>query len=69
MMFARYGKVNDRAEYKLAHLKYNAPVMAETIGGKGNFSAAYLQAAFVAYTKLKSKHENRIQSLDDLLGI
>lgn len=69
MMFARYGKENDRAEYTLAHLRYNAPIMVETIGGKGNFSAAYLQAAFVAYTKLKSKHENRIQSLDDLLGI
>ena len=69
MMFDKYGKADERVEYETDQLTYRSPVLSETINSKGAFSVDYLSAAFVAYKTLRSRHENRVQSLDDLLDI
>lgn len=69
MMVDLYGKPNERVDYEIGQLTYKSPVLSEIINGKGAFSADYLRSAFAAYKMLRARHENRLQSLDDLLDI
>ncbi|MNN64753.1 hypothetical protein D3C81_1802090 [compost metagenome] len=50
-------------------LSYKHPVYSEFLHWEGNFSIKYLQAAYSGFKKIKSKHENRLQKLDSLLGL
>lgn len=68
-MYQAYGKKDERVEYETSRMTYRTPVLADTIEEGGAFSRAYISAAFDAYKELRRRHEKRLQSLDDLLGI
>jgi predicted NACHT family NTPase len=69
-LYKKYNKEGRQStRYLTKDLSYKSPVLSDVMKGKGAFSIDYLQAAFEAYKKLKLKHENCSQNLDELLGI
>lgn len=50
-------------------LSSKQPVYNDLLNWEGHFSIKYLQAAYLGYKKIKSKHDNRLQKLDTLLGL
>ena len=50
-------------------LSYKHPIFNDLLNWEGNFSIKYLQAAYTTFKKMKSRHDNRLQKLDSLLGL
>ncbi|GAB5341247.1 NACHT domain-containing protein [Pseudomonas fluorescens] len=50
-------------------LTYKHPIYNDLLTWEGRFSIKYLQAAYLGYKKIKSRHDNRIQRLDTLLSM
>lgn len=66
-LIERYG-ASETITIPSKKLSYKHPVYSEFLHWEGNFSIKYLQAAYSGFKKIKSKHENRLQKLDSLLG-
>ncbi|MGF6093155.1 NACHT domain-containing protein [Pseudomonas sp. 18173] len=60
---------NESKSFHFSKLTYKSPILRDVIEGEGRFSLKYLQCVFLAYKKMKIKHSNRLETLDNLLGI
>jgi len=69
LMMNKYGKPNRRISYNSNEITYRTPAFSDLLNSKGVFSIEYLQAVYEAYVKLKLKHENRLQDIDELLDL
>jgi len=63
------GRIQNRLRFPTKGMTQKTPVLLDIVYGQGTFSIVFLQTAFDAFIKLKSKHENRIENLEGLLGI
>lgn len=64
-----FGSVNEKVKIPSNKLSYKHPVYNDLLKWEGHFSVKYLQAAYLGYNKIKSKHDNRLQKLETLLGL
>ncbi|WP_263220117.1 NACHT domain-containing protein [Pseudomonas atacamensis] len=69
VLIQEYGDGTSVLRIPTGKLSYKHPVFNELLNWEGSFSIRYLQAAYMGFKKIKSRHENRLQRLDSLLGI
>jgi hypothetical protein len=68
-MYETYGTPGTTVTFKTSTMTYNTPPLSDLLNFEGRFSVKYLQALHLGYKRLKSKHSNRLESLDALLGV
>ncbi|UFP98423.1 NACHT domain-containing protein [Pseudomonas fitomaticsae] len=69
-MVATYGiPKKEVTRFSTSTMTYKTPILNELLHFEGRFSIKYFKALFAGYKRLKSKHTNRLESLDRLLGI
>lgn len=69
MLIKEFGDDKKTIRIPSGKLSYKHPVFNDLLNWEGNFSIKYLQAVYVGFKKIKSKHDNRLQKLDSLLGV
>lgn len=68
-LIKEFGDEHKTIRVPTSKLSYKHPVFNDLLNWEGNFSIKYLQSVYVSFKKIKTKHENRLQKLDSLLGI
>lgn len=68
-MIAKYGDPKKGVRISTSTMTYKTPILNDLLNFEGRFSLKYFQALFAGYKRLKSKHTNRLENLDKLLGI
>lgn len=68
MLFSKYNLtgIEELDTDKMTHL---TPILNDMLLFEGRFSLKYLQSVFEAFKLMKKKHSNRLESLDELLGV